>query len=414
VDIGSMVGKVIQGDCLSVMKEIPDESIDMCITSPPYWALRDYGIDGQLGLELTFIEYITKLCGIFDEVKRVLKKTGSCWVNLGDAYSSHGGGPEKVGGIEGKRARENKDNRLYPNTNKLGLLKGRFDKNKYGGKSGIHCGRGRGAEVPEKCLCLIPQRFCIEMVNRGWLLRNTIIWHKRNCMPSSVTDRFTVDFEYLFFFVKSKKYYFEQQFEDIKQQSIERLKRNHFTNYDPNYSNHQPRKLHKGEKLTNEEAENITGRNKRCVWTINTQPFKEAHYATFPEELCITPIKSGCPEFICDKCGEAREPIYKSQFKQHSIGATSGQYWKARNFKGDNTVINSSIKTGYTDCGCNAGFHSGIVLDIFAGACTSCLVANKLGRDFIGIELNPSYVEMGKKRLEREGNILLKPIDKIH
>lgn len=153
--------KILLGDSLEVLKELEDESIDMIVTSPPYWALRDYGTKEQLGLESTFDEYINKLCNVFDECKRVLKKNGTCWVNVGDSYINI-----------------------------------------------------------SKCLAQIPNRFAIEMCNRGWILRNEIIWHKPNAFPSSVKDRFTVDFEKLFFFVKNKKYYFERQLEPVKDISV--------------------------------------------------------------------------------------------------------------------------------------------------------------------------------------------------
>src|SRR3990167_10820798 len=196
------VNMIIQGDSLEILKTLPDESIDCAITSPPYWALRDYGVKGQLGLEPTFQEYITKLCDIFDEVKRVLKKEGTCWVNIGDTYMGNssysakgrqGFGNDKIGMINKKQWTDPK------HKNTVGRLRVRE-----------HTESG---QIIEKSLCQIPSRFAIEMTNRGWILRNEIIWHKPNCMPSSADDRFTVDFEKIFFFVKNKKYCFKQQLE---------------------------------------------------------------------------------------------------------------------------------------------------------------------------------------------------------
>lgn len=230
-------------------------------------------VDFQLGLEPTPEEYIRKLCDVFDEVKRVLKPQGSCWVNLGDCY----GGP--VG---------------EPNAPKLS--KGRNDGYKAAARVKKH--------LPAKALVQIPNRFSIEMGNRGWLLRNELIWHKGNCIPSSAKDRFTIDYERLFFFTKSTKYYFKQQVEPST-------------------------------------AGNPVGRNARSVWTINATPFRDAHFATYPEGLCEKPIDAGCPE-------------------------------------------------------------GGIVLDPFFGAGTSGLVALKQGKDFVGIELNPQYVEIAEKRLTSE------------
>ena len=145
------VNGVICGDAYQVLNGFPDDSIDCIVTSPPYWALRDYGVKGQLGLEPSFQDYIVRLCDIFDEVKRVLKKTGTCWINLGDTYySNHGGGND-------------------------GLVKAEVTKQLVSIRN-----RTRRRELSEKCLCMIPSRFAIEMINRGWILRNEIIWHVRH------------------------------------------------------------------------------------------------------------------------------------------------------------------------------------------------------------------------------------------
>ena len=300
------VNKIYTGNCLEELKKLPNESVDMCMTSPPYWALRDYGVEGQLGLEKTFEEYIDKLCNIFDEVKRVLKKDGTCWVVIGDSYSGSNG----VGWKE-----------TIGNTNrKVG-----GDRENFSLKKSLEI----KDTLPPKSLVMIPFRFAIEMVNRGWILRNTIIWHKPNCMPASVKDRFTVDFEYVFFFVKSKKYWFEQQFEELLTLP------------------HKPGNKVRAGVLRNDNTEedyarvwgNPNGRNKRTVWQITTKPFKEAHFAVYPPELIETPIKAGCP-----------------------VG--------------------------------------GVVLDPFFGAGTTGVVAKKLGRDFIGIELNPEYVRIAESRIK--------------
>ena len=296
--IDNFKNKIIQGDALNVLKTISDESIDCVMTSPPYWALRDYGIEGQLGLESTFQEYITKLCDIFDEIKRVLKKTGTCWVNIGDTYGGSG----------------NNGNYKDPKD-----INGRTGQSKAINKNAI-----------AKSLCQIPSRFAIQMCNRGWILRNEIIWHKSNAMPSSVKDRFTVDFEKLFFFTKSKKYYFETQYEPV-------------INHSDAWYRHKLRQ-NKNYKLKKPYQHNFpipkypNKKNKRTVWNINTKPFKEAHFAVFPEKLCETPINAGCPK-------------------------------------------------------------DGIVLDPFSGAGTTSVVAKKQGKSFIGIELNKEYIEIAQKRI---------------
>jgi len=257
---------IYQGDALTKLKEFPDKSINMVMTSPPYWALRDYSVEGQLGLEQTFEEYIKKLCNIFDEVKRVLRDDGTCWVNLGDTY--YGGGNNRG---------NNSPISYKQSTNKGAIGQVQQDWSKMDYKS--------------KCLIMIPQRFAIEMVNRDWILRNVIIWHKPNCMPSSAKDRFTVDFEYIFFFSKKKKYYFETQYEKTQAKVIE-----------PRMME-EKREVYSAKNKDGQGVKRTMGRNRRTVWSICPKPFSEAHFAVYPEELCETPIKSGCPEFVCVKCG---------------------------------------------------------------------------------------------------------------
>lgn len=304
---------ILQGDCLDILKTLPDESVNCVVTSPPYWALRDYGVEGQLGLEPTFQEYITKLCDIFDEVKRVLKKEGACWVNIGDTYNSH----HKPGTTDAKTGWKSSGNEINPRQKEHG--------------------RGGTKELPTKTLLQIPSRFAIEMTNRGWILRNEIIWHKPNCMPSSVKDRFTVDFEKVFFFVKNKKYWFETQYEPHKEVSIKarNSKLNQTTNIGASMSavNVQMGSEPRGHRFIPEQ-----GRNKRTVWTITTKPFKEAHFATYPEKLISPMIKAGCPE-------------------------------------------------------------NGIVLDPFFGAGTTGIVALKQNKKYVGIELNPEYITIAQKRI---------------
>ena len=298
-----MNDKIIQGDSLEVLKTLPSESIDCAITSPPYWNLRDYGIAGQFGLESTFQEYIMKLCDIFDEVKRVLKNTGTCFVNLGDTYNGNKSG--------------------YTDTNKNGKV-----------PEDSMIRKKTSKEVPEKSLCLIPSRFSIEMVERGWILRNRIVWHKPNQMPQSADDRFTNNFEDVFFFTKNKDYYFKQIMEPNSAVSIARAE----------YENRRQNPSSIGSKSESYGMParfvklNPEGHNKRTVWTINTKGYDESHFATFPEKLVEPMIISGCPK-------------------------------------------------------------EGIVLDCFFGAGTTGVVANKLGRYYIGIELNPEYIKMAERRI---------------
>jgi DNA modification methylase len=265
------INKIILGDCLSGIKQIPDNSVDCCISSPPYWSLRDYGVGGQIGLEEDYQEYIKRLIDIYNEVQRVLKPTGTCFVNLGDTYAGSGNGATKNADTN-KYIEKSKQVYVLPN------------------------GTGKAYKFRKtslnKSLLMIPERFAIEMINNGWILRNQIIWHKPNQMPSSAKDRFTVDFEKIFFFVKEPMgYYFEQQFEPYTKpldrwggQIIRgdyKTKTNQFSMQEREGRNMRP---------------NPEGKNMRTVWSINTKPFSGAHFAVFPERLVERMIKSGCPE----------------------------------------------------------------------------------------------------------------------
>lgn len=324
------VNKIYQGDCLEVLKTFPDECVDCIVTSPPYWKQRDYGVSGQLGLEENYLEFIENLCNIFDEVYRVLKKSGSCFVNLGDTYF-----------------------RKYVNDKAQTFRPKQAGKYKRG-YDGIKVKNNGGKE---KSLCLIPERFAIEMTARDWLLRNTIIWHKPNKLPESVKDRFTVDFEKIFFFVMQRKYYFKQQLEplasstDIAYRKALRREKQYNTK-EPYLQNTPYAKKIKKDRGVGETyipptgkdhnlMNNPNGKNKRTVWSINTKPFAEAHFATFPKKLIEPMVLAGCPE-------------------------------------------------------------GGIVLDPFMGSGTTAIVAKTLKRNYLGIELNPEYIKIAENRLLKE------------
>lgn len=334
------LNKIHCGDALTFLKTLPDNSIHTIITSPPYWGLRDYNTSpqiwnetencvhkwnkktgyckscsawrGELGNEPDYDLFVKNLCSVFDETKRILKDTGSLWVNIGDTYS---------GSMQGYGVKRD---------SKTGFQKAPVNA-KYFSSSNDKPPMSN-CKIPKKSLCLIPFRFAIEMVNIGWILRNTIIWHKPNKMPESVKDRFTNDFEYLFFFTKSEKYYYKQQLEPFRSNEYDQARMK------------QGRKSYKGkyEKMRQNSsfvAGNKKGRNIRTVWSINTKPLKENHYAAFPEELITTPILATCPK-------------------------------------------------------------NGIVLDPFLGSGTTAIAAVKNNKKYIGIELNPEYLKIAEKRLK--------------
>jgi site-specific DNA-methyltransferase (adenine-specific) len=314
------INKMIVGDSLNSLRKLPNETVDCVVTSPPYWGLRDYGThpvlwndgwQGELGQEPDFNQYIEHLCDIFDEVKRVLKDSGTCWVNIGDTYGGSCLGLSYAGHSKGKNSFLPDDLSYMP---KVAHARGKYDKS----------------------LLLIPFRFATEMVNRGWILRNVIIWQKPNCTPQSVKDRFTVDFEYFFFFVKKRRYYFEQQIEPFKESTIKRCKTGCNDNKGSHYQGLSKENFEKLEQKI--LSGKLAGKNKRAVWNISTTNFSGAHFAVYPPKLIETPIKAGCPE-------------------------------------------------------------GGTVLDPFMGSGTTGLVAKKLNRNWLGIELNPEYAQMAEDRI---------------
>lgn len=254
------LGKLYHGEASKILYRMPDFSVQCCITSPPYWALRDYGVDEQLGIESTPHEYIKRLCDIFDEVKRVLEKDGTCFVVIGDSYAGAGGMGSRVDNKTKKGMQRLKD---YSRNNAEG--------------------------IKNKSLCQIPSRFAIEAVSRGWVLRNEIIWHKPNCMPSSARDRFTVDFEKIFFFSKNDKYKFNQQVESytkpLDRWSGNNLKADGQSVWDEGtgQSTYRNRNM----------RPNPDGRNKRCVWQVPTKPNSFDHFAVYPEALIEPCLFSG-------------------------------------------------------------------------------------------------------------------------
>jgi DNA modification methylase len=272
-----ITNKIYQGDCIDILKTLPDQSIQCCVTSPPYWGLRDYGHDGQIGLEKTPEEYVSKMVSLFREVKRVLKDDGTLWLNLGDSYNGSGGDHK-----EGKK-----------------------NDASFQGEYSVKCG-GKGRNISSlkaKDLCGIPWRVAFALQADGWYLRQDIIWHKPNPMPESVTDRCTKSHEYIFLFSKSTKYYFDN--EKIKEKGVMESSGSSQRNTQETHglgggnSGINEAKMRMKKEL---EENGYVMRNKRSVWTVTTKPFSGAHFATFPEDLILPCILAGCPagEIVLD------------------------------------------------------------------------------------------------------------------
>jgi site-specific DNA-methyltransferase (adenine-specific) len=259
---GMKVNSIYNENCLDTISKMADNFIDLTITSPPYWNLRDYGNDEQLGLEETYQEYLNKLINIFQQLRLKIKDTGSLWVNLGDTYSTISG---TMGNNNYKQPKyEAADSAMNFKQAKTGFQK--------------------------KTLLGIPDRFKIMMIDSGWICRNDIIWHKPNAMPSPVHDRFTVDYERMFFFTKKTKYYFKTQRVPHKESSIKRVQYPWRGNL---CAGHSLSGIKDGDmsKMCHPD-----GRNMRTVWSINTQSNKFAHFASYPEQLIDIPVKACCPK----------------------------------------------------------------------------------------------------------------------
>ena len=287
------INKIYNGDCLDVMSNFPDKSIDCVITSPPYWQMRNYGWDGQWGLESTFEEYLINLWKLMDEISRVLKECGSVWINLGDSYSTVSGGMRT--GTTGKVSEKNR-------------LANRIVQQKPEG-------------ITDKCLLLLPHRFAIGCIDRKWIVRNTIIWGKPNGMPESVTDRFSKKHEYIFLMVKNIKYYFD----------LDAIRDIHKWEHTDKRSlisggSKSGGKCVSGNYSTSNVSYNKMGKNPGDVsdfWAITTKPNMTNHFATFNTNLIDKPIIAGCPRngIILDPfCGTGTTLFRAKELGRNFIG----------------------------------------------------------------------------------------------
>lgn len=369
-----VVLKIRQGDVLTRLREMPAESVQCVVTSPPYWGLRDYGTPGQIGLEPTPEAYVAKMVEVFAEVRRVLRRDGTLWLNLGDSYATGAGsvGNCPGGGDQGERWN---GPTTQPNRMRLPGLK-------------------------PKDLVGIPWRVAFALQADGWYLRSDIIWSKPNPMPESVTDRPTKAHEYLFLLAKAERYFFDADAvrEPDKGQDHARAVLDGQPSLNPSGGVLSP---HRGIRTL--EGRNGSGRNIRSVWTIATQPFHEAHFATFPEKLVEPCIKAGTSEKgCCAECGAGwirqTETTYSNWADGNNNGKAEGR---------DPRRAHDVKTTGWSPaCTHNAPTTPCLVLDPFAGSGTVGVVALRLGRSFLGIELKPEYAEMARRRIYDDAPLL--------
>jgi site-specific DNA-methyltransferase (adenine-specific) len=348
-----MSTRIAIGDAREMLRLIRSETINCCVTSPPYWMLRDYGAGPkEIGREPTIKEYIEHLLEITGEIHRVLFPHGSLFFNIGDTYIT------QSGTTKGK---------YYAET---------------GGINNVCNGQImiKSQELPHKSLGLIPYKLAIAMQEQGWVIRNLVIWHKPSVKPESVQDRFSVDYEPIIFCTKNPQYYFKQQFRPYSESTFKRCKRfiDNGESFDPIRHKYNPDCVRQAPaKITERIAKNlmvpgqathgmhiarangngrdvfnIKGANMRCVWTLPTARYNGNHFATFPEQLAAICIDAGCPP-------------------------------------------------------------AGTVLDPFLGAGTVAVVAERMGRSCYGIEINPEYAQQARERILKE-RASLKSANLIH
>lgn len=379
-----MTVEIIIDDCISALNGLPDDHFDCVVTSPPYWGLRDYGVEGQLGMEPTLAEHLEAMVAVFDEVHRVLKPEGTCWVNYGDCYATTPNGRSaadtKAQSDDDRTFRDKPFSTVGPicaEGSPSSTTRGQNGKNAKG-QTGNNKRIMAGGYLKPKDLVMVPNRFAIAMQEAGWWVRSEIIWAKPNPMPESITDRPATSHEKIFMFTKSARYFYDaaavrqgaadasiqRWSQDIEnQEGSKRANGGRKTNGSlkavggPKKDKQRGRsRRHAGfnerwDQMSREEQQE-NGRNLRNyepapaqVWNIATRPFKEAHFATFPPELVERCLKAGCPS-------------------------------------------------------------GGVVLDPFGGAGTTGLVADRMQMDCTLIELNPGYADIARQRITDDAPLL--------
>ena len=318
--------RVIVGDALEQLRGLPSQTVDMVLTSPPYFRLRDYHVRGQIGLEAEVDEWVAALRAVATEVHRVLTPAGSFWLNVADTYSTN-----------------------------------------------FRQGAGR------KSLLLGPERLALALLEDGWLLRNKIVWQKANPMPTSVTDRLSCTWEALYVFVKQPTYYFNLDALRVPHTSAPPKRRDRVIRPRGRESWRGPN----GDDASGLKAMRAQGRvghplgkNPGDVWRITSTGYQGRHRATYPVALAERAISAGCPEFRCVVC---RVP-----WRQHTIRRMG------------NLAVRGTFGPG---CDCEAASEPGLVLDPFFGSGTTGVAANQLGRDWLGIEVNPVFVALAETRI---------------
>jgi len=421
------VGDIHEGDVVETLREMPPDSVPVAVTSPPYYGLRDYGEEGQIGLEESLDDYLDTLVSVGEELRRVLRDDGSWWLNLGDTFA--------------------------------GSRRGQWDNDEGRPKESVSHDSGdlpdRSTNLRRKSKMLVPHRVAIALQDAGWVVRSDAVWAKPNPMPNPVKDRLHEHKEFVFHLTPNPDYWFDL---DAIREPVQTSRPNRSTSGGQKTEtvDHYPERETRSRTHNFDRAAHPNGKNPGDILDVPTKPFPEAHFAVYPPELCETPIKASCAPKVCAECGTPYErthsetPLWERdpstidreqaatavrRYREseldvehleaiRSVDFGDGEHGDAaqgsRDRVDDETRRRADeakdVLGGYfrefvtaherTDeglqqqCECDTDdTEPGIVLDPFAGSGTTCLVAKNLGRRFVGIELNPEYVALAQKRV---------------
>jgi DNA modification methylase len=418
--------RILTGDCLAVLPTLPAESVQLVVTSPPYFALRSYldadhpGKGHEIGSEPTPDAFVATMVDVFREVRRVLRTDGCCVINLGDSMSGSGKGPTGKNGIQNAEQRQ-------------GFESGYLRENGEWSRGGRKSKTEGTAGIPAKNLLMIPFRVALALQADGWILRSVMPWVKRNSMPESVQDRPATAVEYLFLLSKSPRYYWDAEAIRVPQAEPNRVQKHYSKGYTPGSGEMRGAGIKVHRPTEESPGYNPAGRSYRnsdpffATWqglmldeagdplalVVNPQPNPLAHFATFPAGLVEPFVKAGTSEKgACPACGAPWRRTAERRLllapdgktctrcnKNHGFARAGSEHYAAQ--IGERFACVGSETTGWQpSCSCDAGEpRPCLVLDPFLGSGTTCLVAERLGRDSVGVELSPTYAEMARARI---------------
>lgn len=414
------------GDALAVLRTLPDASVQCCVTSPPYWSLRDYGVDGQIGLEASIDDWVRVLVAVFTEVRRVLRDDGTLWLNVGDAYVTHPPGNSEAKGARNERLANGRGDSQAVQRKKL-----------HGRKCSTSPSRAGFGGLARKQRMGLPHRLVFALQAAGWWWRDEVVWSKRAPMPESCRDRTTLSHEFLFLLTKRPRYFFDQEAirEPVAGTAHPRNDGRVPSGWDTGEGDHQGKvgrykhgrraRRPKGVGAVDAFGGLRATRNKRSVWTLTSEPFREAHFATFPTALVEPCVLAGTSsDGCCSICGAPRrrlvrkgEPDLAHQIRcgSDANGEYHGQATKlfaaARAENASEVKVRilagmrERVTVGWAPT-CKRACPGGAtvpctVLDPFAGSGTTGVVATRRGRNFVGIDLNPEYAAMARQRIDK-------------